>query len=91
MGLLKRNPFGHILFIKKWLIRIFGAITHRWYRGFNELQIEVSEISRNLPDINVLLIYNHQTYYAEVVAMVHVFNASLIGRDDSIKNVCYLW
>jgi 1-acyl-sn-glycerol-3-phosphate acyltransferase len=91
MGLLKRNPFGHILFIKKWLIRIFGAITHRRYRGFNELHIEGSEIIRSLPDKNVLFISNHQTYFADVVAMFHVFNASLSGREDSIKNVFYLW
>lgn len=91
MGLFKRNPFGHILFIKKWLIRIFGVITHRRYRGFNELQIEGSEIIRSLPDKNVLFISNHQTYFADVVAMFHVFNASLSGRADNIKNVGYLW
>ena len=91
MGLLKRNPFGHILFIKKWLIRILGCLTHRRYRGFNELQIEGSEILKNLPDTNVLFISNHQTYFADVVAMFHVFNASLSGRTDSIKNVGYLW
>ncbi|WP_396172994.1 lysophospholipid acyltransferase family protein [Flavobacterium sp.] len=91
MGLLKRNPFGHILFIKKWLIRIFGIITHRRYRGFNELHIEGSEIINSLPDKNVLFISNHQTYFADVVAMFHVFNASLSGRDDSIKNIGYLW
>lgn len=91
MGLFKRNPFGHILFIKKLLIRIFGGITHRRYRGFNELQIDGSEIIRALPDKNVLFISNHQTYFADVVAMFHVFNASLSGRDDTIKNVCYLW
>ena len=34
---------------------------------------------------------NHQTYFADVVAMFHVFNASLHGRIDSIKNVGYLW
>ena len=44
MGLFKRNPFGHILFVKKWIIRIFGFISHRRYRGFNELQIEGSEM-----------------------------------------------
>ncbi|PKP14724.1 MAG: 1-acyl-sn-glycerol-3-phosphate acyltransferase, partial [Bacteroidetes bacterium HGW-Bacteroidetes-23] len=33
----------------------------------------------------------HQTYFADVVAMFHVFNASLSGRDDNIKNVGYLW
>jgi len=91
MGLFKRNPFGHILFIKKWLIRIFGVITHRRYRGFNELQIEGSEIIASLPDKNVLFISNHQTYFADVVAMFHVFNASLSGRQDTIKNVAYLW
>lgn len=91
MGLFKRNPFGHILFIKKWLIRIFGALTHRRYQGFNELQIDGSEIIRALPDKNVLFISNHQTYFADVVAMFHVFNASLAGREDNIKNIGYLW
>ena len=91
MVLFKRNPFGHILFIKKWLIRIFGGITHKRYRGFNHLQIEGSEIIKTLPDTNVLFISNHQTYFADVVAMFHVFNASLSGRGNSIKNVSYLW
>ena len=91
MALFKRNPFGHILFFKKWLIRIAGVLTHRRYRGFNELQIEGSEIIKNLPDSGVLFISNHQTYFADVVAMFHVFNASLSGRVDSIKNVGYLW
>jgi 1-acyl-sn-glycerol-3-phosphate acyltransferase len=91
MSLFKRNSFGHILFIKKWLIRIFGILTHRRYRGFNELHIEGSQIIRTLPDKNVLFISNHQTYFADVVAMFHVFNASLSGREDNIKNVGYLW
>ena len=91
MGLFKKNPFGHILFLKKWLIRIMGVITHRRFRGFNELQIEGSEIIKNLPETNVLFISNHQTYFADVVAMFHVFNASLSGRIDNIKNVGYLW
>jgi len=91
MGLFKRNPFGHILFLKKWLIRIFGLLTHRRYCGFNELSIEGSEIIKNLPDKNVLFVSNHQTYFADVAAMFHVFNASLSGRLDSIKNVGYMW
>lgn len=91
MGLFKKNPFGHILFLKKWLIRILGALTHRRFRGFNELQIDGSEVIKNLPDTNVLFISNHQTYFADVVAMFHVFNASLSDRDDNIKNIGYLW
>ena len=91
MGLFKKNIFGQYLFLKKWIIRILGTLSHRRYRGFNELQIEGSDILRNLPDTNVLFISNHQTYFADVVAMFHVFNAALSGRDDNIINVGYLW
>ena len=91
MGLIKRNPFGHILFVKKFLIRVFAVLTHKRYRGFNSLHIEGSEIIKTLPDTNVLFISNHQTYFADVVAMFHVFNASLSGRQDSIENVGYIW
>jgi 1-acyl-sn-glycerol-3-phosphate acyltransferase len=89
--MLKKNPFGHYLIIKKWLIRIMGCMSHRRYRGFNQLQVEGSEVIRQLPENNVLFVSNHQTYFADVVAMFHVFNASLSGRNDSIKNIGYIW
>jgi len=91
MRLLEKNPFGHYLIIKKMLIRYLGYLTHRRYRGFNELKIEGSKVLNELPDSNVLFVSNHQTYFADVVAMLHVFNASLHGRNDTIKNVGYLW
>ena len=91
MGLFKKNIFGQFLILKKWIIRIAGVLSHRRYRGFNELQIEGSEILRNLPEQKVLFISNHQTYFADVMAMFHVFNAALSGRNDTIKNVGYLW
>jgi 1-acyl-sn-glycerol-3-phosphate acyltransferase len=89
--MFKKNPFGHYLFLKKWLIRIMGGISHRRYRGFNQLQVDGSDVIRKLPEKNVLFVSNHQTYFADVVAMFHVFNASLSGRIDSIKNIGYLW
>jgi len=91
MPIFKRNPFGHILFLKKWLVRIFGVISHGRYRRFNKLQIEGSEIIRDLPETNVLFVSNHQTYFADVAAMFHVFNAALKGRVDSLKNIGYIW
>ncbi|MGB5369045.1 MAG: lysophospholipid acyltransferase family protein [Flavobacteriaceae bacterium] len=91
MGIFKENPFGHILFLKKWLIRVMGVITHSRYKQFNKLEIEGSEVIRSLPNTNVLFVSNHQTYFADVVAMFHVFNAALKGRDDNIKNLGYLW
>ena len=91
MNIFKRNPFGHNLFIKKWLIRILGFLSHTRFNRFNKLKIEGSDVLRSIPKNNVLFVSNHQTYFADVVAMFHVFNASLSGRDDSIKNVTYLW
>ncbi|ASV31396.1 lysophospholipid acyltransferase family protein [Maribacter cobaltidurans] len=91
MGLFKKNPFGHNLFLKKWLIRILAVVSHQRYKRFNKLEIEGSEVIRSLPDVNVLFVSNHQTYFADVVAMFHVFNASLSGREDSIKNLGYIW
>tara|TARA_R110001632_G_scaffold87188_3_gene189631 strand:- start:1174 stop:1983 length:810 start_codon:yes stop_codon:yes gene_type:complete len=91
MPLFKENPFGHILWIKKMFIRILGVVSHGRYRNFNNLHIEGSEILRKLPENNVLFISNHQTYFADVAAMFHVFNAALKGRDDNIKNIGYIW
>ncbi len=91
MNLFKRNPFGHNLYVKKTIIRVLGVMSHRRYKGFNQLKIEGSEIIQNLPEKNVLFVSNHQTYFADVMAMFHVFNASLSGRKDSLKNVGYLW
>ena len=89
--MFKRNPFGHYDILKTWLIRVFGVFSHRRYQGFNELQIEGSENIANLPECKVLFVSNHQTYFADVVAMFHVFNASLSGRQDTLKNLGYLW
>jgi 1-acyl-sn-glycerol-3-phosphate acyltransferase len=91
VNLFKRNPFGHNLFIKKWLIRVLGLLTHQRFNRFNKLKIEGSDILKSLPENNVLFVSNHQTYFADVAAMFHVFNASLSGRVDSIKNMTYLW
>ena len=91
MPIFKRNPFGHILFVKRWLVRIIGVVSHGRYRRFNHLKIEGSEIIRDLPPTNVLFVSNHQTYFADVAAMYHVFNASLKGRVDSLKNIGYIW
>src|SRR5690606_16072781 len=69
---------------------IAGAMTHRRYKGINQLKIEGSSILRNLPDTGVLFIYNHQTYFADVVAMLHVLNESLKVREDKISNSDYV-
>ena len=77
MGLFKRNPFGHILFLKKWLIRIFGVMTHRRYRGFNEMHIEGSEIIKNLP--NNRFGFSISRHPAWITSRKQVFRDYLLG------------
>lgn len=91
MKLWKQDPFGKAIWLKKLLIRVLGVLTHRRYRGFNNLSIQGTENLTNLPETGVLFIANHQTYFADVIAMYHVFNASLMGRINSIENIGYIF
>ena len=90
MKFFKRDPFGKITFFKQWLITILGLISYRRFNGINKLNIKGGHVIKNLPNKNVLFISNHQTYFADVTAMIHVFNASLKGRENSLKNISYL-
>ena len=91
LSIFKKDIFGNPHLIKKWVIRVVGIVSYRRFRGINNLVISGTENIKSLPENNVLFISNHQTYFADVVAMFHVFNASLSGRIDNIKNVGYLW
>ena len=92
MPLFKRNPFGHILLLKKWLIRIFGLVSHSRYRKFNSLHIEGSEILRKLPAFRCFVCFKSPNLFCRCCCHVsRVFNASLSGRDDTIKNIGYIW
>ncbi len=88
--MFKKDIFGNIIFIKKIVLFIFGLISKRRYKGFNELKIEGMEILRYLPDNQVLFVSNHQTYFADAAAMFHVFFAALNGQND-IKGIKYLF
>ncbi len=82
MGWIKRDIFGNPLFLKRLLIFVLGLISHRRYHKFNKLQVEGWELLRMLPDDGVLFVSNHQTYFADVAAMLHVFNAALNGQNN---------
>ena len=91
LSIFKKDIFGNPHLIKKWVIRIVGIISYRRFRGINNLVISGTENIKSLPENNVLFISNHQTYFADASAIIHVINATLSGRSDSIKNVTYIW
>ena len=91
LSIFRKDIFGNSHFVKKWVIRIIGIVSYRRFRGINNLIISGTENIKSLPDNNVLFISNHQTYFADASAIIHVINATLSGRSDSIKNVSYIW
>ncbi|MFA9290558.1 MAG: lysophospholipid acyltransferase family protein [Solirubrobacteraceae bacterium] len=84
------DPFGNIYFFKRIVVFLLGLLTYRRYNGFNKLKIKGTEHLKNLPKTNVLFVSNHQTYFADVIAMYHVFNSIKSGYFNSIKNPIYL-
>jgi len=82
---LKKNVFGQYVFVKKNVIRIFGALVYPRFNWINKPEIIGAEILQNLPDKNVLFVSNHQTYFADVSFFLHIFHAALKGRPNNIK------
>ena len=90
MKLIQKDIFGRALFLKKRIIQLIGLLSYRRFNGINNLKISGSDQIKNLPEKNVLFISNHQTYFADATAIIHVLNASIRGQENSIKNILYL-
>ena len=86
MGLFKKDPFGNYIIFKRMVIFIFGFISFRRYHAFNKLKVDNNILLKNLPDNNVLFVSNHQTYFADVAAMFHVFASSNNGLYHKTNN-----
>ena len=86
---MKKNIFGQNILIKRLIIAIVGLITHRTFRS-KRFQIIGSQHLKNIPEKNVLFVSNHQTYFYDVIAMLHVFNSSAKGKIDTVKKPKYL-
>ena len=86
---MNKNIFGQYLIIKKAIIRTIGILTHKTFNN-KRFNIQGTTILNEIPKHNVLFISNHQTYFYDVIAMLHVFNASVNGRRNSLKNILYL-
>ena len=87
---LKKNILGQSIFLKRIIIAFVGFITHKSFRSKN-FKLIGSKNLINLPENNVLFISNHQTYFYDVIAMLHVFNSSVKGKIDSVKRPKYLF
>jgi 1-acyl-sn-glycerol-3-phosphate acyltransferase len=84
MAFLKKDAFGNYLLIKRWIIIVFGSITHYRFTMANQTVVSGAEHLKGLPDRRVLFVSNHQTYFADVAAMYHIFNHAKWNRYSGI-------
>lgn len=61
--------------LKKLVYAVVGVFTYPGIAIVNQIKITGTEYLKNLPKKNVLFVSNHQTYFADVIAFIHIFCA----------------
>lgn len=67
--------FRYIRIFRSFIYGIVGVFTYPGLALFNSIRIQGTENLQNLPRRNVLFVSNHQTYFADVIAFIHIFCA----------------
>ncbi len=88
MKLIER--FKYINVIRSVVYGIVGVFTYPGLVMFNKIKIEGTEHLRNLPRQNVLFVSNHQTYFADVIAFIHIFCAVKWRKHNKLGIPYYL-
>lgn len=91
MKLFNRNVFGQIVWMKKYLISILGAVFYRRFHKTNHLKVEGGEVLESLPHRHVLFVSNHQTYFADVTAMLYSMCAARKGKLHRLNSLGYMF
>ena len=91
MNPFKRSVLGNNLLLKGFLLGSLGAFTYSSLTKLNKLKISGGENLKKLPPRGVLFVSNHQTYFADVISLFHVFFSCRIGFCNEIKSPLYLF
>ena len=81
----RQNIFGQPIIVKKNIIRLFGLVSYAGFNWSNKPRITGSVHLTEVPEANVMIVSNHQTYFADVALMHHVIHSALKGRIDNIR------
>lgn len=80
----------HFHFVRTCVYAIVGVITYPGIRLINTLKIEGTEHLKNLPKNNVLIVSNHQTYFADVITFIHILSAVKWRKNNRLGLPYYL-
>jgi 1-acyl-sn-glycerol-3-phosphate acyltransferase len=75
---------------RKILYFIIGVVTYPGLAIVNKLRITGTENLLGLPRKNVLFVSNHQTYFADVITLLHIFSAVKWGKMNRLGFPYYL-
>jgi 1-acyl-sn-glycerol-3-phosphate acyltransferase len=78
------NPLRKIVYV------IVGLASYPGLALVNKLKINGTENLKKLPSSNVLFVSNHQTYFADVIAFLHIFSAVKWGKMNKLGIPYYL-
>lgn len=76
--------------LRKLVYAIVGMVSWPALTILNKLRFSGVEHLSDLPRENVLFVCNHQTYFADVIALLHIFGAVKSGRRERLGLPSYL-
>src|SRR5687767_766985 len=76
--------------VRKIVYAVVGLVSYPGLAIINKLKISGTEHLKNLPRQNVLFVSNHQTYFADVITMLHIFCAVKWGKRNRLGFPYYL-
>lgn len=80
----------HFNLVRKIVYVIVGIVSYPGLAMINKLKISGTEHLKKLPRNNVLFVSNHQTYFADVIAFLHIFSAVKWGKMNRLGVPYYL-
>lgn len=73
-----------IKLVRKLVYALVGVFTYPGLAMVNKIKISGTDYLKSLPKQNVLFVSNHQTYFADVIAFLHIFCAVKWGKKDRL-------
>ena len=80
----------HFNLTRKIVYAIVGIVSYSGLAIINKIKISGTENLEKLPRNNVLFVSNHQTYFADVIAFLHIFCAVKWGKKNRLGIPYYL-
>jgi 1-acyl-sn-glycerol-3-phosphate acyltransferase len=90
MNPFRKDIFGNSVLIKRIMYTAVGLFSFIGLNMRNRMRLQNSKVLASLPESNVLIISNHQTYYRDVIAILHAICSAKWGTFDNLKSPIYL-